>query len=80
MNAESETSAEEWFLGKEFKDGLIDDGDGQPLWNGAAQIFVREAIPEEFARWQAGHDLALSHREINDDEPWIAFLVPVAEG
>jgi hypothetical protein len=81
MNASAE--AEEWFCGEQFKADLscFDDKDGNPLWDGEQEIYVREALPEEYAKWQASRSLAARRGEVNDDdEPWLHFLVPVIEG
>jgi hypothetical protein len=51
MNASAD-EAEEWFCGEQFKADLscFDDKDGNPLWDGEQEIYVREALPEDKPR------------------------------
>jgi hypothetical protein len=77
VNAGSELEANEWFRGEPFKEDLMSFG----VWDGETELFVREALPEEFVKWQASRDRARAAGEIDHQEDkWPVFLVPVGEG
>ncbi len=68
------------------KDGALHDDlmvlefGGKPLRDGEAELFVRDAFPEEQARWQASQARASRDGEIEEeDDPWVLFLVPVSD-
>jgi len=50
---------------------------GLPLWDGAAEICLRHALPAEDAKWRASRSKAVRDGNIDDrnDEMWLAFLV-----
>jgi len=72
--------AEEW-----FKDDLasLESEDGKPLWNGTDQIGVRQALPEEAECHKEARMAAMAEAEdedeVDEDAPYVTFLVPVAE-
>ena len=51
--------------------------DGRPLWDGHAEIYVREADPEEVGRWDASFTEARQNGDAEDAEDWAIYLVPV---
>ena len=52
--------------------------DGVPLWDGVSMRFVREAMPDESAKWEASHARAFQRGNVEfADEMWLMFLVPV---
>ena len=55
--------------------------DGIPLWDGEAELFVREARPEEAGKWHTDFARACSEGDAADDdrESWPVFLVAVAD-
>ena len=50
---------------------------GRPLWDGQAEIYVREADPEEAGRWNASFAEARQDGDAEDAEGWAIYLVPV---
>jgi hypothetical protein len=61
-------------------DLMVLESEGEPLWDGNAELYIRDAYPEEQARWQASQVRALMDGEIEDeDESWVLFLVPVID-
>lgn len=59
---------------QEFESG------GTPLWDGEAPLSVREADPEESARWQQGFEEAQEQDATGDDpEEFAVFLVELDE-
>jgi hypothetical protein len=54
--------------------------DGLPLWDGVADIRVRQARPDEEARWRASRAKAIHHGDIEgEEEAWFAFLVALTD-
>jgi hypothetical protein len=83
VNASS-LEAIEFFHGEPFKADLqcLTGENGKDLWDGKQEIYVREAFPEQYAKWQSAHDRALSQRALSqegddEDELYVVFLVPV---
>jgi len=54
---------------------------GLPLWDGVTEIYVRQALPAEEAKWQASRAKAIRNGNVDDseDEIWLAFLVPLTD-
>jgi hypothetical protein len=77
----SSLEAEDLFHGEPFKANLqcLTGENGKDLWDGKQEIYVREAFPEEYAKWQAAHDRALSQEGDDEDEQYVVFLVPVSD-
>ncbi len=58
--------------------------DGVPLWDGQANLVVRDATQEELAAWDAEVAMAIREREIDRredalDSGWFIFLIPYLE-
>ena len=53
--------------------------EGHPLWNGRDEIFIRKAFPEEEAQFDASQARAIKDKEIDEDDDWLTFLVPVTD-
>jgi hypothetical protein len=77
FRAESAFDAERLVRDRVFRDDLmVLTTGGLPIWDGATQILVRQARPDEEAKWRASHAKAIRHGNIEDDEDaWIIFLV-----
>ena len=51
-----------------------------PLWDGVADIRVRQARPDEEARWRASRAKAIRHGDTEgEEEAWFAFLVTLTD-
>ncbi len=74
-------AAEDWAYSTVFLEDLARlETDGAPLWDGAAEINVRPALPEEEAKWQASWGRALLRGDAEEGkDSWVAFLVPVVD-
>ncbi len=56
--------------------------DGAPLWDGKAELVVRDATEEEKSAWETEVVLAIREREIDRredalDTGWFVFLAPI---
>jgi hypothetical protein len=58
---------------------LLEGEDGRPIWDGRAEIEVREADTEEAERWTASFTEAMHDGDVEDAEDWVIYLVPVTE-
>ena len=82
FNAENRDLAEAFFGDKGFQTDLMtfDDDQGKRLWNGIDELLLREAFPEEHARFAASQARAIHDGEVEDeDDTWVLFLVPVTD-
>jgi hypothetical protein len=80
FSAKNRESAEEWAQGGPFQEDLtVLENEGTPLWNGTDEIFVREAYPEEKARFDASCAQAVHDEEAEDENDWLMFLIPVTD-
>ena len=53
---------------------------GRSLWDGMADIDVREALAGEEMKWRASRAQAIRRGNIEDeDDAWVAFLVPLTD-
>ncbi len=62
----------------------LDDAGGKPLWDGGAELFLREAHEEEREKWDkvvagAVHEGDVASREEAVEEGYVVFLVPVSD-
>jgi hypothetical protein len=54
--------------------------DGLPIWDGLADIDVRQALPGEEAKWRTSRAKAIRHGNIEaGDDTWIAFLIELTD-
>jgi hypothetical protein len=80
FNAENDIQAEGRASSKPFRGDLtVLENEGQPLWNGADEILVRKALPAEEAQFDASRARAIKDKEIDVDDDWLMFLVPVTD-
>jgi hypothetical protein len=80
FNAENEIQAEVRVTNESFREDLTTlENEGHPLWNGTDGIFVREAFPAEEAQFNASQARAISEKEIDEDDDWLMFFVPVTD-
>ena len=80
FNAENDIQAEGRASSKPFRGDLtVLENGGQPLWNGADRILVRKALPAEEAQFGASQARAIKDKEIDVDDDWLMFMVPVTD-
>jgi hypothetical protein len=55
-----------WADDKGFRSDLLllEGEDGRPLWDGRAEIYVREAVPEEADRWNNVERMSISFASV----------------
>src|SRR5882757_4041020 len=70
MNAENVVTAEDWLAGPAFHSELLRlrDEEGDPLWDGEAEIHVRPAMPQEEAIWERARDEAVADGDFDENE------------
>ena len=64
---------------RSFRDDLmVLTTGGRPLWDGMADLGVREALAGEAVKWRTSRARAVRQGNIEDeDDGWVAFLVPL---
>ena len=79
--ADSGPDAERLVRDRVFRDDLMAlASGGLPLWDGVSDIQVRQAHPDEEARWRASHANAIRRGDIEAGEQvWITFLVTLTD-
>ena len=57
----------------------FEDEEGRPVWDGEEELTVREARPEEAARWEQGRAEAQRNAVADEQEPegFAVFLIEV---
>lgn len=77
FQAVDDSAARERARDRVFRDDLMTlQADHVPLWDGIADIEVRDARSEEAAKWRVSHARALRRGDIDPaDDAWIKFLV-----
>jgi hypothetical protein len=54
--------------------------DDRPIWDGLADIDVRQALSHEEAKWRKSRAEAIRYGNIEpDDSAWVVFLVALAD-
>ena len=81
FRADSGPDAERLVHDRVFRDDLMAlASGGLPLWNGVSDIQVRQARPDEEARWRASHANAIRRGDIErDEQAWVVFLVALTD-
>jgi hypothetical protein len=81
FRADSGADAERLVRDRVFRDDLMAlASGGLPLWDGVSDIQVRQARPDEEARWRASHANAIRRGDIErDEQAWVAFLVALTD-
>jgi hypothetical protein len=81
FHADSGHDAEHFVRDYTFRDDLLTlMSDGLPIWDGLADIEIRQAFAGEAAKWRASHAKAIRYGNIEDgDDAWVAFLVALTD-
>ena len=80
FNAENEIQAEGRATSTSFRADLtVLENEGHPLWNGTDEIFVRKAFPAEEAQFGASQARAIKDKEVDENDDWLMFLIPVMD-
>ena len=83
--SEEDRGAAEELLASAIGPDLLDfEEDGRPVWDGEEELSVREARPEEAARWEqglaeAGEDDGSGDEDNEDDEGQAVFLIEAVD-
>jgi hypothetical protein len=77
MNAENTVDADDWLGGPAFHSELLRlrDEDGNPIWDGEAEIHVRVASSEEEKIWESERAEAVLAGEVEEAQV-LVFLIP----
>jgi len=80
FHADSSSGADLRICDPLFRDDLmILATGGLPLWDGVADLVVRQALSKEEARWRSSRAHAISEGSIDsEDDAWTTFLVPLS--
>jgi hypothetical protein len=57
----------------------LEDEENRPLWDGVSEIHVRQAVNEEAEEWEKSHAKAILEKEIDEEDEWVVFLIPVID-
>ena len=81
FHADSGLDAERFVRDRIFRDDLmVLTTDGVPIWDGLTVIQVRQAFPDEEAKWRTSRAKAIRHGNIElEDDAWVAFLVVLSD-
>src|SRR2546426_11524431 len=81
FHADNESAARRWAGDRLFGDDLMVLATaGLPLWDGVADIQVRQALLGEETKWRASRVKAIRDGNIDEkDDAWVAFLVPLTD-
>lgn len=81
FHADSDLEAEGRVRDRLFRDDLmVLATDGLPLWDGIADVQIRQALSGEGTKWQASRARAIAQGNIEEnDSAWIAFLVALTD-
>jgi len=61
-------------------DLMVLESDGRSVWDGEAEIHIREAFAEERGEWDASRARAiLSGEQDAHDDDWLVFLISVSD-
>ena len=83
--SEEDRGAAEKLLVSSIGPDLLDfEEDGRPVWDGEEELTVREARPEEAARWEQGlaearEDDGSGDEDDEDDEGQAVFLIEAVD-
>ena len=79
FHADDDSGADRRICDPLFRDDLMTlTTGGLPLWDGVADLVVRQALSNEEARWRSSRAHAISQGSIDSqDGAWITFLVPL---
>jgi hypothetical protein len=81
FHADGNSGADRRMCDPLFRDDLMTLATGGlPLWDGVADLVVRQAFSNEDAEWRSSRARAISQGSIDsEDDAWIAFLVPLSD-
>ena len=84
FSEEDRGAAEELLASASGPDLLDFEEDGRPVWDGEEELTVREARPEEAARWEQGlaearEDDGSGDEDDEDDEGQAVFLIEAVD-
>ena len=74
-----EDQARELIDSEEFREDLtVIQSEGKPIWDGKAELVIRQATPDEVEEFESADDLD-EEEEMGEDEPSVVFLVDIDE-
>ena len=81
INAGSLDEADAIFHSDWFRRDLMafETEDGDDLWNGSDELSVRQALPDEIARFEVHQAKALRNEGADHSAPYAVFLITVSD-
>lgn len=81
VNAASQEEADAIFNSDWFRRDLLafETQEGDELWNGSDELSVRQALPEEAAKFETQHARALRNDQVEHGAPYAVFLIPAID-
>ena len=80
FNADNDLEAELEIEDEIFQNDLaVLESSGRPLWDGEAEIHIREADEDERGKFDSSKAKAVLEGEIGEGELWMVYLVPVSD-
>src|SRR5215213_7921256 len=80
FNAENDLEAQIELEDEIFQNDLtVLESGGRPIWDGEAQIDIREADKNEKGKFDNSRAKAILEGKIREGESWMLYLVPVSD-
>lgn len=80
MGAMNRDDAEMRVEEEDFRAGLmILETDGMPLWDGSAELFLRDPFPEELAKFEGIRAQESDYPGEIDEEDFVVYLLPLTD-
>jgi hypothetical protein len=80
FNADNDLEAEREIEDEIFQNDLaVLESSGRPIWDGEAEIQIREADEDERGKFDSSRAKAILEGEIGERECWKVYLVPVSD-
>ena len=80
FNANNDLEAQMHIEDEIFQNDLaVLESSGRPIWDGEAEIQIREADEGESGKFDRSRAKAILDGEIGDSDSWMVYLVPVSD-
>ena len=80
FNAENDLEAQVVIEDEIFQNDLaVLESSGRPIWDGEAEINIRESDEVEKGKFESSRAKAVLEGEVGERESWMVYLVPVSD-
>ena len=80
FNAENDLEAQVVIEDEIFQNDLaVLESSGRPIWDGEAEIDIREADEVERGKFESSRVKAVLEGEVGEGESWMVYLLPVSD-